>query len=485
MRLMAGALMFAEKVGRIYPRGQSIALRDVTFSVECGEHVAVMGPSGSGKSSLLHILCGLDRPMQGRVLFESRDPQTAGEGIELVRASGALETCRQEARSMVEEQWRRLSAHVPPSESKTMLRTTGLIERHGQFEIEAKLLRDTARFINPDGGGWKFSGAASSKRLTLLGVTALRLALGEVPPGPRPASWYQRNPLLDAALEQELRQILVRAQYFLAHGRPRTRWERDLDLLVVAPLLAAHADSTHPRLRVLSRVPRPRRLSHWLHFGLRCGWPALNILLAATPNRHFPEFADQIRQTQDPTGGWEISSFVTMFNIMALAKAGASADDPAIVKAHGALVRDMLIERSPGAPCSHCGASRCHTRDTAWTLASVPAKPGCGSPRLISSCVRKPVRADSQDAQRPATIRMRIQPPMSCAVSRPSPRLRMANSGQKSVLLSTAAWSSCSHGKTATADSARIPKRPAESSGDASSPQGDSDAPVAFFPAAG
>jgi hypothetical protein len=31
----------------------------------------------------------------------------------------------------------------------------------------------------------------------------------------------------------------------------------------------------------------------------------------------------------------------------------------------------------------------------------------------------------------------------------------------------------------------RTPKRPAESSGDASSPQGDSDAPVAFFPAAG
>ena len=83
MRRMAGALIFAESVGRIYPRGQSVALRDVTFSVERGEYVAVMGPSGSGKSTLLHILCGLDRPTRGRVFFEGREPQTAGEWTRL------------------------------------------------------------------------------------------------------------------------------------------------------------------------------------------------------------------------------------------------------------------------------------------------------------------------------------------------------------------------------------------------------------------
>jgi len=44
------------------------------------------------------------------------------EGIELIRQSGALESCRLEARKLVEDQWQRLSAHLPPSESKTMLR---------------------------------------------------------------------------------------------------------------------------------------------------------------------------------------------------------------------------------------------------------------------------------------------------------------------------------------------------------------------------
>ena len=43
------------------------ALRGVDFVVEPGEFVAIMGPSGSGKSSLLHILGGLDENSGGEV----------------------------------------------------------------------------------------------------------------------------------------------------------------------------------------------------------------------------------------------------------------------------------------------------------------------------------------------------------------------------------------------------------------------------------
>lgn len=42
-------------------------LRDVDLELHEGEFVAVMGPSGSGKSSLLHCLSGLERPSRGTI----------------------------------------------------------------------------------------------------------------------------------------------------------------------------------------------------------------------------------------------------------------------------------------------------------------------------------------------------------------------------------------------------------------------------------
>ncbi|MCL4500173.1 MAG: ABC transporter ATP-binding protein [Chloroflexi bacterium] len=54
------------------------ALRGTSLSVEQGEFLAIMGPSGSGKSSLLHILGCLDEPDDGRVLFEGGDVTKLG-----------------------------------------------------------------------------------------------------------------------------------------------------------------------------------------------------------------------------------------------------------------------------------------------------------------------------------------------------------------------------------------------------------------------
>ena len=49
------------------------ALRDVNFSVEEGEYVAIMGESGSGKQNLLNILASLDKATSGQVLLKGRD----------------------------------------------------------------------------------------------------------------------------------------------------------------------------------------------------------------------------------------------------------------------------------------------------------------------------------------------------------------------------------------------------------------------------
>jgi putative ABC transport system ATP-binding protein len=49
------------------------ALNGVNLTVDAGDFLAVQGPTGQGKSTLLLLLGGLDRPSSGSVLFEGRD----------------------------------------------------------------------------------------------------------------------------------------------------------------------------------------------------------------------------------------------------------------------------------------------------------------------------------------------------------------------------------------------------------------------------
>lgn len=62
-------------VTRIFGTGDKAvhALRSVSVQVSTGELVAVMGPSGSGKSSLLHVAGGLDTVTAGSVRVEGQD----------------------------------------------------------------------------------------------------------------------------------------------------------------------------------------------------------------------------------------------------------------------------------------------------------------------------------------------------------------------------------------------------------------------------
>src|SRR6186713_2639508 len=56
------------------PRGPQTVLSEVSFSLAPGDAAAIMGPSGSGKSSLLYILGGLEPPSSGTVTLDGRNP---------------------------------------------------------------------------------------------------------------------------------------------------------------------------------------------------------------------------------------------------------------------------------------------------------------------------------------------------------------------------------------------------------------------------
>jgi lipoprotein-releasing system ATP-binding protein len=56
------------------PRGPLRVLSGVSFEMAPGDAAAIMGPSGSGKSSLLYILGGLEPPSSGTIALDGRNP---------------------------------------------------------------------------------------------------------------------------------------------------------------------------------------------------------------------------------------------------------------------------------------------------------------------------------------------------------------------------------------------------------------------------
>ncbi len=67
-------LLLLEGVTKVYGgRVQTKALCGVDLRLDAGEFVALTGPSGSGKSTLLNVIGLLDRPSEGRMLFQGRD----------------------------------------------------------------------------------------------------------------------------------------------------------------------------------------------------------------------------------------------------------------------------------------------------------------------------------------------------------------------------------------------------------------------------
>ncbi len=75
-------MIVAEKAALVYQdQGRDVfACRSIDLALETGEFLGILGPSGSGKSSLLYLLSGLKTPTSGVVRVDGQDVQSFSDG---------------------------------------------------------------------------------------------------------------------------------------------------------------------------------------------------------------------------------------------------------------------------------------------------------------------------------------------------------------------------------------------------------------------
>ncbi|MGE7942126.1 ABC transporter ATP-binding protein [Lysinibacillus xylanilyticus] len=72
-------LVSAKNVTKIYNKNQVPGLNKVSFDIQSGEFVGIMGASGSGKTTLLNILSTIDTPTDGDILIDGVDIKTLND----------------------------------------------------------------------------------------------------------------------------------------------------------------------------------------------------------------------------------------------------------------------------------------------------------------------------------------------------------------------------------------------------------------------
>ena len=77
----SGCLVQVIDVVKSFPvgDGEVTVLKGISFDVDTGEFVSIVGPSGNGKSTLLNMITGIDRPTDGEVIVTGKEVHRMSE----------------------------------------------------------------------------------------------------------------------------------------------------------------------------------------------------------------------------------------------------------------------------------------------------------------------------------------------------------------------------------------------------------------------
>jgi putative ABC transport system ATP-binding protein len=83
--LESAPLIALRNVSRLYDAGAIAAVTDLDLEISAGDCAAIVGASGSGKSSLVNLLCGIDYPSAGSVLWQGQSVRKQADWARLRR----------------------------------------------------------------------------------------------------------------------------------------------------------------------------------------------------------------------------------------------------------------------------------------------------------------------------------------------------------------------------------------------------------------
>lgn len=162
---------------------ETAALDDVSFSIEKGDFVGVMGSTGSGKSTLIAHFNGLNRPTSGKIIIDGRDMWAEGENLRDFRFLVGLVMQYPEYQLFEETCWKDI-AYGPRNMGLDEEEITRRVKRAAEFVgLDESLLQKSPFELS---GGQK-------RRVAIAGVMAMEPkilvldepAAGLDPEGPR------------------------------------------------------------------------------------------------------------------------------------------------------------------------------------------------------------------------------------------------------------------------------------------------------------
>ncbi|MFD9702691.1 ABC transporter ATP-binding protein [Lentzea sp. NPDC059081] len=121
-----------EAIGLTKRYGRTVAVDDLSFTVQPGRVTGFLGPNGAGKSTTMRMMLGLDRPTAGRVLIDGKPYTALNRPLQTVGALLDAKWVHPNRSARAHLKWLAVSNGLPKSRVDAVLEAVGLTQVAGK-----------------------------------------------------------------------------------------------------------------------------------------------------------------------------------------------------------------------------------------------------------------------------------------------------------------------------------------------------------------